>query len=105
MEVDAEVGELFDEVATTAYFVAAEAVTNVAKHADARRISVAVRQDESAVMISVTDDGRGGASVPAGSGLARLADRVAALSGTFTVHSPLGEGPGSRRCCRADRDR
>ena len=92
VEVDAEVGELSDEVATTAYFVAAEAVTNAAKHADAQRISVTVRQDDSAVMISVTDDGRGGASVPAGSGLARLADRVAALSGTFTVDSPLGEG-------------
>ena len=72
--------------------MAAEAVTNAAKHADAQRISVTVRQVDSALTISVTDDGRGGASLPAGSGLARLADRVPALSGTFTVDSPLGQG-------------
>jgi signal transduction histidine kinase len=75
-----------------AYFVVAEALTNVAKHADAKRISVSVRRLVDAVRITVTDDGVGGADPKHGSGLTGLADRVAGVDGRLTVDSPPG-GP------------
>jgi len=92
IEVEAGIGELSDDIATTAYFVAAEAVTNATRYADAQRIVVRVSQSDSSVVISVSDDGCGGARPTPGSGLAGLADRVAALRGTLTVESPLGGG-------------
>ncbi|MGW0809923.1 sensor histidine kinase [Nonomuraea sp. NPDC002799] len=76
---------------TAAYFVVCEAVTNAAKHAGATLITVEVHEEESAVRVRVRDDGAGGAD-PAGSGLAGLARRVAALDGAFEVRSPAG-GP------------
>ncbi|MER6728240.1 histidine kinase [Streptomyces rochei] len=78
-------------VATVAYFVVCEAVTNAVKHAAPTRISVAVRAEEQRMYVSVQDDGCGGANA-AGSGLFGLARRVAALDGTFRVVSPPG-GP------------
>ncbi|KYK10232.1 ATPase [Streptomyces sp. CC71] len=78
-------------VATGAYFVVCEAVTNAVKHAAPTRISVAVRAEEQRMYVSVQDDGCGGANA-AGSGLFGLARRVAALDGTFRVVSPPG-GP------------
>ncbi|TYB62315.1 sensor histidine kinase [Nonomuraea sp. PA05] len=78
-------------VETAAYFVVCEAVTNAAKHAAATLITVEVREEETAVVVRVTDDGSGGAR-PAGSGLSGLARRVAALDGRFEVTSPAG-GP------------
>ncbi|MER8047376.1 sensor histidine kinase [Streptomyces sp. NPDC094032] len=78
-------------VETAAYFVVAEAVTNVVKHAGASAVDVQVTGKDGTLEVRVRDDGRGGAD-PAGSGLAGLASRVAALDGRLSVHSPAG-GP------------
>jgi PAS domain S-box-containing protein len=79
-------------VEATAYFVVAEALTNAARHAQARRAEVTVVVDGGRVVVEVHDDGRGGAAAGAGSGLRGLADRVAAADGTLTVRSPPGAG-------------
>jgi PAS domain S-box-containing protein len=78
-------------VEATAYFVVAEALTNVAKHAEATEAQVRVAVEGRDVVVEVVDDGRGGADA-AGSGLAGLADRVSALDGTLSVASPPGGG-------------
>ncbi len=78
-------------VEANAYFIVAEALTNVAKHAGAQTASVDVRSAGAALRIQVADDGRGGADAE-GSGLAGLADRAAAVDGTFSVVSPAGGG-------------
>jgi signal transduction histidine kinase len=81
------------EVEATAYYVVAEALTNVARHAGATSAAVSVVRAEGAlVVVRVTDDGRGGAALGAGSGLAGLADRVAALGGRVVVASPPDGG-------------
>jgi PAS domain S-box-containing protein len=74
------------------YFTVAEALTNVVKHAGASEAGVTVRADESLLRVEVVDDGCGGASVAAGSGMRGLGDRVAALGGALQVISPPGEG-------------
>jgi signal transduction histidine kinase len=79
-------------VETTAYFLVAEALTNVGKYARASRASVTVRVAGDELDIEVLDDGVGGANPAAGSGLRGLADRVAALQGTLDVASPAGRG-------------
>ncbi|HUY99178.1 MAG TPA: sensor domain-containing protein [Thermomicrobiaceae bacterium] len=79
-------------VETTAYFVVAEALTNVARHSQATEAQVIVRRDGDRLEIDVVDDGAGGADPGMGSGLAGLQDRLAALDGTLTVVSPVG-GP------------
>jgi signal transduction histidine kinase len=79
-------------VETTAYFLVAEALTNVGKYARASRASVTVRVAGDELDIEVLDDGVGGANPAAGSGLRGLADRVAALRGTLDVTSPPGRG-------------
>jgi PAS domain S-box-containing protein len=80
-------------VEAAAYFVVSEALANVAKHARATTASVAVSVVGDALVVEVTDDGRGGAALGAGgSGLRGLEDRVGALGGTLTVTSPAGEG-------------
>ncbi|GAA3500283.1 sensor histidine kinase [Streptomyces prasinosporus] len=84
-------GEPGRAVATVAYFVVCEAVTNAVKHAAPTRIVVAVGSEEGVLRVSVEDDGRGGANA-AGSGLFGLARRVAALDGRLEVRSPPG-GP------------
>jgi signal transduction histidine kinase len=78
-------------VEATAYFIAAEALTNVAKHAQARSAAVAARVADGALELEVSDDGIGGAD-PDGSGLVGLRDRLAALDGTLRVESPAGGG-------------
>ena len=79
-------------VETTAYFLVAEALTNVGKYARASRASVTVRVAGDELEIEVLDDGVGGANPAAGSGLRGLADSVAALQGTLDVTSPPGLG-------------
>ena len=79
-------------VETTAYFLVAEALTNVAKHAHSDLASVSVRLDGDWALVEVRDDGVGGADPEAGSGLRGLADRVGALGGTLDIHSPPGAG-------------
>ncbi len=76
---------------TVAYFVASEAVTNALKHGDPTAIEIDVASADDAVVVTVRDDGRGGADA-GGSGLSGLASRVAAADGAFSVVSPAG-GP------------
>jgi signal transduction histidine kinase len=90
-------GRIPEETESVAYFVVAEALTNVAKHAQASRSVVTVRRDqaENTLHVSVFDDGRGGAQITdsaTATGLRGLAERVRAARGTFTVSSPLA-GP------------
>jgi len=85
------VGRLPDAVEATAYFVVAEALTNVAKHARAERAAVTARIEGGTLRLEVRDDGVGGAR-PEGSGLVGLADRVAALDGRLRVESPADGG-------------
>jgi signal transduction histidine kinase len=81
-----------DAASVAAYFVAAEALTNVAKYAAATRVDLAVQSDGRELRIEISDDGIGGAKPAAGSGLRGLADRVAALGGRLDIRSPAGEG-------------
>jgi signal transduction histidine kinase len=76
---------------TAAYFVICECLANTAKHSGARHVTVDVRQESGSCLVTVSDDGHGGAS-PGGAGLKGLADRVAGLDGRLTVDSPVG-GP------------
>jgi len=92
VHLDVDPARLPDDLATTAYYVACEAVTNAAKHAGAEQVAVRVDRQEETLRVLVTDDGCGGATVRAGSGLAGLTDRVAALGGSLTMHSPSGGG-------------
>jgi signal transduction histidine kinase len=79
-------------IEAAAYFVVAEALTNIVKYAHATSARVTLRRAGDAVTVEVDDDGTGGARVGAGSGLRGLQDRLAALDGTLTVESPAGDG-------------
>jgi len=79
-------------VENTAYFVVTEALTNVAKHAQATLCTVSVSADGDRVLVQVLDNGKGGAHLGKGHGLAGLADRLAAVEGELDVVSPVG-GP------------
>ncbi|NJC69815.1 two-component sensor histidine kinase [Planosporangium thailandense] len=81
-----------DEVATTAYYVASEAVVNAVKHADAATIGLRVARVDGRLTVQIRDDGRGGARLLPGAGLAGLVDRVAAAGGGLRLTSPLGHG-------------
>jgi signal transduction histidine kinase len=76
-----------------AYFIVSEALTNVAKYAEATRAEVSVARVGDRLRIVVVDDGRGGAAPTGdGTGLSGLAQRAASVDGTLTVDSPVG-GP------------
>jgi signal transduction histidine kinase len=79
-------------VEAAAYYIIAEAITNVAKYAAASHVRVAVDQVPHCTRVEVTDDGAGGADPAAGSGLRGIADRVEALNGSLQVVSPVGGG-------------
>ena len=85
-------GRLPEAVEAAAYFVVVEALTNVAKHANATEARVLGRCVDGWLIVEVVDDGDGGAIAGGGTGLAGLRDRVAALDGRLTVESPAG-GP------------
>jgi signal transduction histidine kinase len=76
----------------TAYLVVAEALTNVYKHAGADKAAVTVAQHADRLVVSISDDGRGGATVGAGTGLSGLLDRVGAVGGTLHIESTTGAG-------------
>ena len=90
--VDLYVGvpRLSADTETTAYFVVAEALTNVVKHAHASHAAVDVHLEDEAILVEIADDGVGGVDLSHGSGLMGLSDRVAAADGTLTISS----GPG-----------
>ena len=85
-------GPLSAQIEATAYYVVAESLTNVAKYARASSVHVRVEQCGTRLEVEVTDDGIGGADLRPGSGLEGLADRVAALEGRLSLHSPPGAG-------------
>ena len=95
--VPVELGELPDErlpeaVELAAYFVVAEALTNVAKYAEASHATVQVERHNGRVVVEVADDGVGGADPGRGSGLRGLADRLAVIEGRLEVESEQGQG-------------
>ena len=95
--VPVEITELPEErlagpVEAAAYYVVAEAITNVAKYADASHVTVCVRRANGTATVIVSDDGVGGADPALGSGLRGLADRLAALDGHLEVESPAARG-------------
>jgi signal transduction histidine kinase len=95
--VPVEIGEVPDErlpepVEAAAYYLIAEALTNVAKYASASRVRVRIVARDRHLLVEVADDGVGGATPGSGSGLRGLADRVEALGGTLEVVSPAGAG-------------
>ena len=75
------------EVETAAYYLVSEALTNTAKHAEANAITIDVRRRDSRLVVTVADDGRGGANPAGGSGLRGLEDRVEAVGGTLAITS------------------
>lgn len=79
-------------VESTAYFIVAECLTNLAKYSAATAARVSVQRSGDSVTVQVTDDGHGGAELRPGGGLAGLADRAATIDGVMTVFSPAG-GP------------
>jgi signal transduction histidine kinase len=83
-------------VEAAAYFVASEALTNAIKHSHAHEVRIAASRARDRLMIEVTDDGIGGASLLGGSGIRGLMDRVEALGGTLVVSSPPGRGTSLR---------
>jgi signal transduction histidine kinase len=85
-------GRLPSQIENTAYFVAAEALANVAKHSGASNANVTARQHDSVLTVEITDNGRGGADPHRGTGLIGLADRVAVTGGRILLSSPPG-GP------------
>lgn len=81
-----------EQCEVTAYFVVSEALANVAKHAPGARARVRIAEEGRELRVEVSDDGPGGASADAGSGLRGLADRVAAANGSLRVDSPHDGG-------------
>jgi signal transduction histidine kinase len=79
-------------VAASGYFAVAEALTNVAKHSGARAARIAASVSQGSIIISVTDNGRGGANPDDGTGLRGVADRLQAVGGSLRVSSPNGHG-------------
>src|SRR6185312_1060832 len=91
LSVDAP-AHISEQIEATVYYVAAEALTNTAKYANASRARVVVECDGRRLTLDVADDGCGGADRTLGSGLSGLADRVSALGGRLRVVSPDGGG-------------
>ena len=92
VDVAVDVPTLTEPVETAAYFTVAEALTNIAKHSDASRAQVALRAEDGMLVVTVDDDGRGGARVSPGRGLDGLRERLAGVDGDLMVASPDG-GP------------
>jgi PAS domain S-box-containing protein len=96
VEADVEQLPLSPTVEAAAYYVVAEALTNVVKYAHASSATVRIAREDGVLAVTVGDDGIGGADPADGSGLRGLADRVAALDGSLSVASPEGGGTAVR---------
>lgn len=92
VEIDVPAERYPEGVEVAAYYVIAEALTNVARYAHASTARVEVRVDGSQLVVRVTDDGRGGADPERGSGIRGLVDRVSAAGGSLSVDSRPGAG-------------
>jgi signal transduction histidine kinase len=92
VELEVDPGRLPEPVEAAAYYVVAEALTNVIKYAHASAVRVRVSRAGGVAAIEVSDDGAGGAHPDGGTGLRGLADRVEALGGRLEIESPPGEG-------------
>ena len=88
---------LEEPIEVAAYFVASEALANAVKHSQASRIDVSLEQRDGRLLLSVRDDGIGGADAARGSGLVGLTDRVEALGGSIRDLQPGGPGDAGRR--------
>jgi signal transduction histidine kinase len=91
VQVDVGAARFPAEIEASAYFIVAEALTNVVKHAHAERAEVAVSIDDEMLRVEIRDDGVGGAD-PDGHGLVGLGDRATALGGRLEIESPAGGG-------------
>lgn len=85
-------GRLPPTIEATAYYVVAEALTNVTRHARARSVTIRVSNHDELLKVEVGDDGEGGADARLGSGISGLIDRLEAVSGSLEIHSPPGAG-------------
>ena len=93
LELDVRVdGRLSEPVEAGVYFVVSEMLANAEKHARASVVEVGAEASDGRLRVRVRDDGIGGADPMRGSGLLGLKDRIEALGGTFSVHSPVGRG-------------
>jgi signal transduction histidine kinase len=93
VEVDVQAeGRLPELIESTAYFVLAEALANVAKHSGASRAWVRAHVVDDELQLVVRDNGAGGASLEAGTGMLGIGDRVDAVGGTLELESPPGAG-------------
>jgi signal transduction histidine kinase len=94
VELDLNLGlrRLSEHVEEAGYYIASEAITNVAKHAQASVIDMRADGCDGVLTLSISDDGIGGADPSRGSGIIGLKDRVEALGGTISVLSPPGHG-------------
>jgi signal transduction histidine kinase len=92
LTVDVTDARFSQDVEVAAYFVVAEALTNVARYAGATQARVEIQREDGRLAVTVTDNGRGGADPEVGSGLRGLADRLAAIGGELRVASPPGHG-------------
>jgi signal transduction histidine kinase len=93
VELDVTTDARFPEpIEVAAYYVASEAVANATKHARASRIELSIATRDGGLLLSIRDDGVGGADPAGGSGLVGLADRVEALGGSIRVRSGAGDG-------------
>src|SRR5581483_6215385 len=79
-------------VESAAYFAVSEILTNAAKHSGATRVWIDLRHDGRTLRITITDDGRGGASLDGGSGLRGIERRIGTFDGILALSSPVG-GP------------
>ncbi|WBU36788.1 sensor histidine kinase [Homoserinibacter sp. YIM 151385] len=93
VEAEGELGRGLPElIESTAYFVASEGLVNAAKHSRARQVWLRVEGDGERVRMTIRDNGIGGASELAGTGILGLVDRVDAVGGSLRIRSPRGEG-------------
>jgi signal transduction histidine kinase len=88
--------ELAPAIARTAYLIVAEALTNAVKHSGANAVTVDLARSDDRLRVVIVDNGRGGAAIERGTGLAGLVDRVDALGGSFELVSPEAQGTALR---------
>ena len=92
LDIPRHLGRLPEPVETAAYYLVSESLANIGKHAEADHASIRISQEGPTLVMTVVDDGRGGADPDAGLGLRGLADRVEALHGRLHIWSPPGAG-------------